>query len=48
MNEAINWKTIILILAIIYFISPIDLMPLNGLDDAIVLGAAALPHFGKA
>ena len=47
MNETINWKLIILIVAVIYLISPIDLMSFNGLDDLVVLGTALIPFFKK-
>ncbi len=38
-------KTIILIIAMIYVLSPVDLMPGILIDDAIALGIARLPFF---
>ena len=48
MNEVISWKAIVLIVAIVYLISPVDLIPLNGIDDLIVLGTALAPFFRRA
>jgi len=47
MNEAISWKGIVLIAAIIYFVSPVDLAPGILVDDLVVLGSALVPFFKK-
>lgn len=41
-------RKFILPLALIYWISPIDLLPLFPADDILVLAAAALAHFMTA
>ena len=48
MNKDVPWKDIILIVAIIYFLSPIDLMPGVLADDFSVLGVALLPFLKRA
>ncbi len=40
-------KRIILIIAIIYFVSPIDLMPGILIDDFVALGIALAPFFNN-
>lgn len=48
MNKDVPWKDIILIVAIIYFLSPIDLVPGVIVDDFVALGAALLPFVKRA
>ena len=48
MNKDVPWKDIILIIAIIYCLSPIDLAPGVLADDAVALGAALLPFLKRA
>ena len=48
MNKDVPWKDIILIVAIIYFLSPIDLVPGVLADDLAALGAALWPFLKKA
>lgn len=48
MNKNVPWKDIVLILAIIYFVSPIDLVPGVAADDLAALGAALLPFLKRA
>lgn len=48
MNREVPWKDIILIAAIIYFISPADLMPGVIADDLAALGAALWPFLKRA
>ena len=48
MNKDVPWKDIVLIVAIIYFLSPIDLVPGVIADDLAVLGAALLPFLKRA
>ncbi len=43
MVEQISWKSIILIVAIIYFLSPVDIAPGLLVDDLVVLGTALVP-----
>ncbi len=43
MAEQISWKNIILIVAIIYFLSPVDIAPGLLVDDLVVLGTALAP-----
>ncbi len=47
MAEQISWKNIILIVAIIYFLSPVDIAPGLLVDDLVVLGTALAPFIGK-
>lgn len=44
MNKNVPWKDIVLIVAIIYFLSPIDLAPGVLADDLAAMGAALLPY----
>ena len=44
----VSWKDIILIVAIIYFLSPIDFVPGVLTDDVAALGAALLPFLKRA
>ena len=48
MNKKLPWEKIILIAAVIYFLSPIDLVPGVVADDAAALGAALLPFLKRA
>ena len=48
MNKDVPWKDIVLIIAIIYFLSPIDLAPGVLVDDLAALGAALLPFLKRA
>ena len=48
MNREVPWKDIVLIAAIIYFLSPIDLVPGVIADDLAALGAALLPFLKLA
>ena len=48
MNKNVSWKDIVLILAIVYIVSPIDLVPGVVADDLAVLGAALLPFLKRA
>ena len=48
MNRNVPWKDIILIVAIIYFVSPIDFVPGVITDDLAALGAALLPFLKRA
>ncbi len=48
MNNNVPWKDIVLILAIVYFVSPIDLVPGVVADDLAALGAALLPFLKRA
>lgn len=48
MNKDVPWKDIVLIAAIIYFISPIDLVPGVLADDLAALGAALWPFIKRA
>lgn len=48
MNKDVPWKDIVLIAAIIYFISPIDLVPGLLADDLAALGAALWPFIKRA
>lgn len=48
MNRDVPWKDIILIVAIIYFISPIDLAPGVIADDVVALGGALWPFIRRA
>ena len=48
MNRDVPWKDIILIVAIIYFISPIDLVPGVIVDDLAALGGALWPFVRRA
>ena len=43
MNE--SWKKILLVLAIVYFVSPVDLAPGLLMDDFIALAVALGPFF---
>lgn len=47
MSETASWKSIVLIVAIIYFFSPIDLASGLLVDDMVVLGTALVPFFKK-
>ena len=47
MVKQISWKNIILIVAIIYFLSPVDIAPGLLVDDLVVLGTALAPFIGK-
>ncbi len=47
MQESFSWKSIILIAAIIYFVSPVDLAPGILVDDLVVLGTALVPFFKR-
>ena len=44
----VSWKDIVLIVAIIYFLSPIDFAPGVLTDDIAALGAALLPFLKRA
>ena len=48
MNKNVPWKDIVLIVAIIYFISPVDLVPGVLTDDLAALVAALLPYLKRA
>ena len=48
MNKIVSWKDIVLILAIVYIVSPIDLAPGVVADDLAALGAALLPFLKRA
>ena len=48
MNRNVPWKDIVLIAAIIYFVSPIDFVPGVITDDLAALGAALLPFLKRA
>ncbi len=48
MNRNVPWKDILLIVAIIYFLSPIDFVPGVLADDFAALGAALLPAIKRA
>ena len=47
MNEGIPWKSIVLIVAIIYFLSPVDVAPGILVDDLVLLGTALVPFLKK-
>ena len=47
MNKNVPWKDIVLIVAIIYFLSPIDLAPGVLADDLAAMGAALLPYLKR-
>ena len=40
-----SWKVILLVIAIIYFVSPVDIAPGLLIDDFIALGMALIPFF---
>ena len=44
----VPWKEIVLVVAIIYFLSPIDFVPGVLADDVAALGAALLPFLKRA
>lgn len=46
-GEKMNGKIIVLIIALIYFISPVDLAPGILIDDFIALFIALTPFFKK-
>ena len=48
MNKNVSWKDIVLVLAIVYIVSPIDLVPGVVADDLAALGAALLPFLKRA
>ena len=48
MNKNVPWKDIVLIVAIIYFFSPVDLVPGVLTDDLAALVAALLPYLKRA
>ena len=48
MNRNVPWKDILLIIAIIYFLSPVDFIPGVLADDIAALGAALLPFLKRA
>lgn len=48
MNRNVPWKDIVLIIAIIYFLSPVDFVPGVIADDIAALGAALLPFLKRA
>ena len=48
MNRNVPWKDILLIIAVIYFLSPIDFIPGMLTDDFAALGAALLPYLKRA
>ena len=48
MNRNVPWKDILLIIAIIYFLAPIDCVPGVLADDIAALGAALLPFLKRA
>ena len=48
MNKNVPWKDIVLIVAIIYFISPVDLVPGVLTDHLAALVAALLPYLKRA
>ncbi len=45
MDDVRALKTVFLVIAIIYFFSPVDLAPGILIDDVAVLGAALMPFF---
>lgn len=47
MSEAVPWKSIVLIVAIIYFLSPVDVVPGILADDLVLLGTALVPFLKK-
>ena len=48
MNKDMPWKKIFLIIAIVYFVSPIDFIPGVLADDVVALGVALLPFLKRA
>ena len=48
MNRNVPWKDILLIIAIIYYLSPIDFVPGVLVDDLAALGAALMPFLKRA
>jgi len=48
MNRNVPWKDILLIIAIIYFLSPVDFIPRVLADDIAALGAALIPVLKRA
>lgn len=47
MNEVLSWKGVVLAVAVIYFVSPVDLAPGLLIDDLVVLGTALVPFFKR-
>lgn len=47
MTEQVSWKNIVLIVALIYFFSPVDFLPGVMVDDLVVLGTALVPFFKR-
>ncbi|MCR5088670.1 MAG: hypothetical protein K6C08_04045 [Oscillospiraceae bacterium] len=43
-----DWKRIVLIVAVLYVLSPFDLLPGAIPDDLAALGAALLPYVKRA
>ena len=48
MNRNVPWKDILLIIAIIYYLSPIDFVPGVLADELVALGAALIPVLKRA
>ena len=48
MIRNVPWKDILLIIAIIYYLSPIDYVPGVFADDLVALGAALIPFLKRA
>ena len=48
MNKDVPWKDVLLIVAIISFLSPLDLVPGVLADDLAALGAALVPFLKRA
>ena len=47
MKESVSWKSIFLIAAIVYLVSPVDLASGIPVDDLVVLGTALVPFFKR-
>ena len=47
MCETVSWKSIVMIVAIIYFLSPVDIAPGIIVNDLLVLGTALVPFLRK-
>ena len=47
MVEQKTFKTVLLIVAVIYFLSPVDFMSGIIVDDLVLLGTALVPFFKK-
>lgn len=48
MDRNVPWKDILLIIAIIYFLSPLDFVPGVIADDLAALGAAVFPFLRRS